>query len=209
MLALPPRAVAFPQPEEEAHQGKEDEEHGRGAEVNLPDRVLAPEVLKWRQPSVEVGRVAGRKQRNETRTQTSEERGGVVKVLVCDLVRDQKDAGGAHDHDKDVAHAGVVVDAERAARMWVAMERTPIAEHEPEWKHNTESADAETHREIRAHVLREPGLRLRVWTRSRPCHRPQEIGNCHFPPPECVGPDLPTSRQEPKGRRAIDNSLTR
>ena len=87
---LPRITLAFPLTEEEAHQGQENEEHRRGAEVNPFDRVFAPEVLEWRQPSMEVRWVAGRKQWDEARTQTSEERGGVVEGLVCDLVRDQK-----------------------------------------------------------------------------------------------------------------------
>jgi hypothetical protein len=46
MHPLPRSTAAFPLTEEVAHQGKEDEEHRRRAEVNLLDRVFAPEVLK-------------------------------------------------------------------------------------------------------------------------------------------------------------------
>ena len=110
--------------------------------MNLLDRIFAPEVLKWRQPSMEVGRVSSRKQRNEARTQTNEEHGNIIEALVCDLVRDQKDTGHTHDHDKDVTHSGVVVDTERAARCRVAVKRIPVGEPEPEWKHEAEKAKA-------------------------------------------------------------------
>src|SRR5439155_7619187 len=181
MLPLPPITAALSQTEEQAHHGKQNEEHRRRAEVNPLDRVFAPPVLKWRQPSMEVGRVACRKQRNEDRTQTSEERGGVIEVPVCDLVRDQEDAGRAHDHDEDVAHSGVVVDTERTARMRVAAKGKPVREREPEWKHEPESADAEAHHEVRAHVLRLTRLLRRFWTRSNVRHGPQEIGHRHVP----------------------------
>src|SRR5262249_4353935 len=141
-----------------------------------------------------------RKQRDEDRTQTGEERGGVIEVPVCDLVRDQEDAGRAHDHDEDVAHSGVVVDTERTARMRVAAKGKPVREHEPEWKHDAESADAEAHHEIRAHVLRLTRLLRRFWTRSNVRHGPQETGHRHVPTPwvltERILPYLATKAED-------------
>jgi hypothetical protein len=65
--------------------------------------------------------------------------------------------------------------------MRVAVKRNPVAEHEPEWKQDAENADAEAHHEIRAHVLRQTRPLRRVWTRTNVRHRPQVIGERHFP----------------------------